>query len=107
MQHITRHPDGNTVLYLQLIAVDRQKGAQASFLVAVNVRAVRPAALGLAAVARHPDPDVRLALVSPKLHVHMCSRANQTCVFVPSSRSTQLGAFESAPQRGSASSCWG
>ena len=37
----------------------------------LHVRAVRPAALGLAHIARHSEPDVLLGLVFPKLHAQM------------------------------------
>jgi len=37
----------------------------------IHVRAVRPAALGLAHIARHSEPDVLLGLVFPELHAQM------------------------------------
>ena len=40
-------------------------------LAVIHVRAVRPAALGLAHIARHSEPDVLLGLVFPELHAQM------------------------------------
>ena len=96
-------------LYFQCIAVYRQKDCAGLELlvVAVYIRAVRPAALGLSSIARHPEPDVGLGLIFPKLQVYVCACANQTCVFAPSLRSNHVDARESGRQTGSASSCWG